>query len=125
MEQNEGLFVEIEWGVQKLWAFKVIKNDKKLKTLNNNNTISLSCHEQVCLLRLRFQKYFSHQPDDGRSISQSVASLNMLAHDMINLLYYEHWTDKWEYFYVYFNKFDSEFSRNVGQILNSAGYVEF
>ena len=27
--------------------------------------------------------------DDGRSISQNVAHLNILAHDMINLLYYE------------------------------------
>ena len=23
------------------------------------NTISLSCHEQVCLMRLRFERYFS------------------------------------------------------------------
>ena len=34
-------------------------------------------------------------PDDGRSISRNVALLNILAHDVINLLYYEHWTDKW------------------------------
>ena len=25
-----------------------------------NNTISLSCHEQVCLIGLRFERYFSH-----------------------------------------------------------------
>ena len=25
-----------------------------------NNTISLSCHEQVCLSGLRFKRYFSH-----------------------------------------------------------------
>ena len=24
-----------------------------------HNTISLSCHEQVCLMRLRFERYFS------------------------------------------------------------------
>ena len=29
-------------------------------------------------------------PDDGRSISQNVASLNILVHNVINLLYYEH-----------------------------------
>ena len=29
-------------------------------------------------------------PNDGRSISQNVASLNILVRDMINLLYYEH-----------------------------------
>ena len=44
-----------------------------------HNTISLSRHEQVCLMRLRF--------DDGRSISRNVASLNILVHDVINLLY--------------------------------------
>ena len=27
-------------------------------------------------------------PDDGRSISGNVAHLNILVHDMINLLYY-------------------------------------
>ena len=32
------------------------------KTNNNiNNTISLSRHEQVYLIRLRFERYFSHQ----------------------------------------------------------------
>ena len=30
------------------------------------------------------------RPDDGRSISRNVAHLNILAHDMINLLYYEY-----------------------------------
>ena len=39
-------------------------------------------------------------PNDGRSISWNVASLNILVHDVINLLYYEHWTDKQKYFYV-------------------------
>ena len=34
------------------------------------NTISLSCHEQVCLMRLRFERYFSHH--HGRSISGNV-----------------------------------------------------
>ena len=43
-------------------------------------TISLSCHEQVCLSEL--------------------AHLNILVHDMINLLYYEYWTDKQKYLYV-------------------------
>ena len=49
-----------------------------------HNTISLSCHEQVCLSGLRFES-----PDDGRSISRNVAHLNILVHDMINLLYYK------------------------------------
>ena len=44
-----------------------------------HNSISLSCHEQVNLSGLR--------PDDGRSISRNVAHLNLLVHDVINLLY--------------------------------------
>ena len=43
--------------------------------------------------------------DDGRSISQNVAHLNILVHDVINLLYYEYWTDKQKYFYVYSGTF--------------------
>ena len=55
-----------------------------------HNTISLSCHEQVCLMRLCFERYFSHLwPDDGRSVSRNVALLNILVHDIINLLYSE------------------------------------
>ena len=39
-----------------------------------HNRIGLSPHEQVCLIRLRFERYFSHhRADDGRSISQNVA----------------------------------------------------
>ena len=38
--------------------------------------------------------------DDGRSISQNVAHLNILVHDLINLLHYEYWTDKQKYFYI-------------------------
>ena len=72
--------------------------------LTPNNTISLSCHEQVSLSGLRFERYFSHHPaNDGRGISQNVAHLNMLVHDVINLFNYEHWTDKQKCFYVYFS----------------------
>ena len=39
-------------------------------------------------------------PDDVRSISRNVTSLNIFVHDVINLLYYEHWTDKCNNFYV-------------------------
>ena len=36
-----------------------------------------------------FERYFSHHhPDDGRGISQNVAHVNILVHDVINLLYY-------------------------------------
>ena len=40
-------------------------------------------------------------PDDQKSISRNVASLNILVNDVRNLLYYEHWIDKRKYFYVY------------------------
>ena len=54
----------------------------------------LSRHEQVCLMRYRFERCFSlHRVDDGRSISRNVSSFNILVHDVINLLYYEYWTD--------------------------------
>ena len=35
-----------------------------------------------------------------RSVSQNVALLNILVHDMINSLYYDQLTDKRKYFYV-------------------------
>ena len=55
----------------------------------------------TALIGLRFDKYFSHhRADDGRSISWNVAQLNILVHNVINLLYYEHWTEKQKYFYV-------------------------
>ena len=51
-----------------------------------HNTISLSCREQVCLSGLRFK--MGDYPDDERSISRNIAHLNILVHDMMNLLYY-------------------------------------
>ena len=40
---------------------------------------------------IKYSSYTNHlQPDDGRSISRNVAHLNILVHDMINLLYYEY-----------------------------------
>ena len=49
-------------------------------------------------MRQGFEKYFS----PGKSISQNVASLNILVNEMINLLYYKHWTDKRKYFQMSF-----------------------
>ena len=64
---------------------------------NDHNTISLSRQEQVCLIRLRFERYFSHplwwekhlshgdgrsisrSADDGRGISGSVVIRNVFA----------------------------------------------
>ena len=33
--------------------------------------LSLSYHEQVCLIRLRLEIYFSHQPDNGGSFLET------------------------------------------------------
>ena len=43
---------------------------------------------------------FLSSGNDGRSISQNVASLNIICHDVINILHYEHWSNKQKYFYV-------------------------
>ena len=40
-------------------------------------------------------------PDDVSSITCNVTSFNTFVHDVMKLLYYEHWTDKWKYFYLY------------------------
>ena len=73
-----------------------------LQRICNCITISLSRHEQVCSMRLRFERYFSNNtPNGGRSISLNITFLNILVHALINLLYYEHWTDKPKYFYEY------------------------
>ena len=81
---------------------------KRTYKLNRHvhSIISLSLHEQICLVRLCFEIYFSHY-HDGRSISRNVAALEILVHDVINLLYYEHWTDKQNYFYLYMWVFNS------------------
>ena len=53
-------------------------------------------------MRLRFERHFFHQYADLLKfiISRNVATLNILDHDVITLLYCEHWTDKQKYFYV-------------------------
>ena len=77
---------------------KPVLVDRFIKTLKAKiyNTINLSRHEQVCLSRLRFERYFS---DHGRNISRNVAYLSIHVHDVMNVLYYEYWTDKQKYFY--------------------------
>ena len=90
----------------------------KIQKFDRSYTLSLSRHEQVCLMRLRFEKYFSyHWADDGRSISRNAVSLNILVHDMINLLHYEQWTDKQKYFYV-FDRLVSWFAETLSTMTN-------
>ena len=57
----------------------VTKKDIFACLFSVHNTISSSHHEQVCLMRLHFEIYFS---DDGRGISRNVASLNIIVHDV-------------------------------------------
>ena len=42
-----------------------------------------------------------------QEILQNVAHLNILVHDVINLLYYEYWTDKKKYFYINATQFEN------------------
>ena len=58
---------------------------------NVHNTIRSSRHGQVCLMRLRFDRYFSHHRSyDRRGITRNIASLKTLVHDVINLLHYRY-----------------------------------
>ena len=58
---------------------------------NVHNTISSSRHGQVCLMRLRFDRYFSHHRFyDRRGITRNIASLKTIVHDVINLLHYRY-----------------------------------
>ena len=45
---------------------------------------------ETILAKIRKLEKTKIWPDDGRSISRNVASLNILVHDVINLLYYEY-----------------------------------
>ena len=57
--------------------------------------INISKLEGYCL---KFNVWLGK--NDVRSIAWNVVSLSTLAHDLINFLHYEHWTDKQKYFYV-------------------------
>ena len=91
---NEWLCIEIVYKsvLLKTGKYRQEKDiDKNIFTclFSVRNVISLSNHEQVCLMRLCFERYFSrHRTNDGGSISRNVVSLNILGHDVINLLYY-------------------------------------
>ena len=78
-----------------VWLFKVSFNIINSFALRKNictclfsvhNTVSLSRHEQVCLIKLRFERYFSHHQME--KYLSNLASLNILVHVVINLLYH-------------------------------------
>ena len=53
---------------------------------NNFLLIKKSTYENTEQKTLYYKKRRILRPDDGRSISRNVAHLNILVHDMINLL---------------------------------------
>ena len=52
------LVANIFWG--NLKTKSIIRKNIFACLFSVHNTISLSRHEQVCLMRLRFERYFSH-----------------------------------------------------------------
>ena len=72
----------------------------KYSSDTNYLQFSLLCHRNKILpkdLKLksritseRSNTILQRAPNDGRSISQNVASLNILVYDLMNLLHYEH-----------------------------------
>ena len=80
----------------------------KLNIKNNgiqfpNYQLQLQITNNICLtitkLLIMGEVYL---PLMMREVSlEYVASLNILVHDVINLMYYEHWIDKQKHFYVY------------------------
>ena len=59
---------------------------KKYKT-KLNNTIRLSRHEQVCLIRLRFERYFSHHRDPWEYFSVII----IIREDMLLVMWAGFW----------------------------------
>ena len=59
----------------------------------------------ICTTATFYPSFFfdrqCQKSNNGRSISRNVALLNICVHDVINPLYFEHWTDKLKYFYVH------------------------
>ena len=72
----------------------------KYSSDTNHLQFSIRCHRNKILpkdLKLksgitteRSNTILQRAPDDGRSISRKVASLNILVYDLMNLLRYEH-----------------------------------
>ena len=46
------------------------------------------------MIYLNMRDIIIYVSDDKRGISQNIVLLNILVHDVINLLYCEYWTDK-------------------------------
>ena len=86
-----GLYTQI-YGVN----VRIQSKCRKIR-IGKNSLFSLFFMQLVFLIRLRFDIYFSHHSsDDGRSISRNVDSLNTFVHNMIILLYYERWAERWK-----------------------------
>ena len=57
-------------------------------------------HNIFMLRRIKNSEYNKFIMSWTSMFKWAVAHLNILVHDMINLLYYEYWTDKQKYLYV-------------------------
>ena len=64
-------------------------------------TVSFIVSVKVGIFTLNMRNIIIYIADDGRSICRNVAHLNILVHDMVNLLYDEYWTDKQNYLSLY------------------------
>ena len=80
-----------------LWLTSTWNYNRNVIVVTQNSKLLLLFPLLVCLLRLHVERCFTHH-----RISQNVASLNTLFHDMINLWRYEQWRGKWKCFCVYF-----------------------
>ena len=82
------LFYLAKINTRKYWyAWGIIHKNIFVCQFSIHNIITLSRHEQVCLMRLRLEKHFSHhRAYDGRSISRNIISSNILVHDLINVI---------------------------------------
>ena len=78
--------------------------DKKKYIYQQNDGVAMGGPASSTTAQIYMQGYertaITTLPDDGRSMSQTDAHLNILVHDVINLLYYEYWTDKKKYIFT-------------------------
>ena len=54
-------------------------------------------------ISMKVLKYKCKIPREGRTSSKNVATLNIIVHDVINLLHFEQRTDKGNYFYLLYS----------------------
>ena len=84
--KNIFTYIKTHYGETILAKIRKLEKTKiKYSSYTNHLRFSLRCHHNKILPK---DLQLKSKPDDGRSISRNVASLNILVHDVINLLYY-------------------------------------